>query len=150
MPGVINPSNIPSIQVGGITITNLSTTKTLVGFISGAAAGNSTLRLPGAGAGYAVTVGKTLRVQCIYSQGVATGGQLQFGYADNDVGDATNTAFTNPVRYSSADNKSPVVLIASAKNEIAVIFDIPAGKFPMITNGAAGTVSSVQVFGYEF
>lgn len=144
-----NYGNIPYITVGGRVFTDLDNLIVLHGNVNGAANGNSSLRKASASAGYQVPVGKTFKIMAVEGF-VTTAGFGALGYADNDVGIASNTAFTNQVNAANSNNNS-LAFATTATGNISnnFRFDVPAQKFPLITNSGNTTVGQVRVYGYE-
>lgn len=149
-------SQRPTLTVGGRVFTNLSTDTTtglimLLAYTTGTGY-NSTFRSPNATSGYAVPAAKTLRVLAmrIFAPYTAQSSESSIGYADNDVGIATTTAFTNAVRMGGAYLAGANInLIGASYSEAALNFTIPTGKYPMFDSGAvASTKTCVHIFGY--
>lgn len=138
-----------SLQVGNRVITNLNNIIALIGVCNGAALGNSTLRVPFAAAGRAVTAAKTFRVLSIRLT-ASTAGGLLFGYADADVGVGVVTALTNPIYANRNSGVYSINVAANQQLEMAVQWDVPAGKYLAISNGGGALVGTCEAFGYEF
>lgn len=142
---------IPSLYIGGRTISDLSNLIILYGSFSGAANGNTTLRKQDGSAGYAVTSGKSFVVVAIEIDliVVAASTACTFGYADNDVGVEVNTAFTNAVYTARSASMFRIPTTTAGSYQRAPNFSAPAGKYLFVTNQAGACVGSLRVFGYE-
>lgn len=148
-----NTNMIPSLQVGGRIFTDVKNLITLYGNVQGAGNGNSTMRLPGASAGYTPSVGKAFRILAIRFT-VTTGGagaRIFPLYANNDVGLATGTAFTTGIGPGGSANEAALSCTTgqNAAIEMALDFLVPNGKFPGISNAAGSTAGYCQIYGYE-
>lgn len=148
----IIPSSIPTLTIGGRVFTDLSNLIMLVGCSAGAN-GNSSLRKPGASAGYQVPVGKSFRVLAVRATISLAGAATQtICYSDNDVGFATATAFTNVVYPGGSYDGGTIVFPQAASNtpiEQSMDFTVPAGKYLGCTNNFSASSIRIQVFGYE-
>lgn len=147
--------NIESITCGGRNITDLSSTsgfKILTGSFDNGST-NTTFRAANAGSGYIVPALKVYRIVC--AKATATAGMgLAIGYSDNDVGQSTGTAFTNPISVTGGATLTGldgVVIVANTSGgEVALNASIPTGKYVGggVAAGAAGT-AAVILYGYE-
>lgn len=145
------PAIIPSLQIGGRLITDLSNLIILYGSFSGAANGNTTLRKQDGSAGYAVTSGKTFVVVAVEIDliVIAASTSCTFGYADNDVGVEVNTAFTNAVYTARSASMFRIPTVTLGSYQRVPNLSVPAGKYLFVTNQAGACVGSMRVFGYE-
>ncbi len=140
---------IPTLEIGGVTFTDLTNLKRLAIYVSGT--NNSTFQVPAATSGYQVTVGMTLTIRAakLY-QNTTTQSQVKFAQSDNDVGINTTTALTNPVYFvnsSSAIFGSSTT--AGTQVEMELFMPIAAQKyFTVDANNASGD-AIVTAFGYE-
>lgn len=123
----------------------------LLAYCGGGANVNTTARQKGAAAGYPVPAGKTLHVVAMkLSNIVAIGFQAQVLISDNDVGQATNTAFTNPVYHGGSSGlfelNAPAAIGATA--EVGGIdLTAAATKFvSMFSNNTAGLQGTVILY----
>lgn len=148
MASVQQAQVIPSLNLDGRIITDLTNLICLVGVVNGATLVNSSMRVPLGTSGRAVTSGKTFRVVAV-SIMVSVAGSAILGYCDNDVGMGTGTAQTNPVYVGN----SGMGAIGGAVNTLvtrAIQYDVPAGKYLSCSNGGGVTVGNIYIYGYEF
>lgn len=148
---------IDTITVGGRVFTNLTSLIILYGWADGTGTSNRcTLRTANGSAGYQVTTGKTLTIRAVRFQttgasntaGVSPG---NLAYADNDVGVATSTAFTNSV--NMIGNTSFIqwgrasLYYGSDGDGAAIDFQVPALKYPAYV--ASNQICAIICYGYE-
>lgn len=150
-----NLGTIPTLSLGGFTITDITNLKFLSGFGDSTNLRN-TLRATGTSSGYVVPGGKTFRVIAILVANDTAGGNVAPGYADNDVGQNSTTAFTNPVFAFTGTTTPkqytvslPAVTAAAPFYAIPIKFDIPTGKYAVTQNTGTGNMQGTLV-GYEF
>jgi hypothetical protein len=80
---------------------------------------------------------------------------LNFGYADNDVGISTNTAYTNNVPLGQSTGLLQIsgdgnyTTTNGNVHEILVDLLVPNGKYVSVSNGGGTGVAIIEVFGYE-
>lgn len=156
MANLIVPPAIPTLTIGGRVFTDLTNLKVLVGGFAGTANGNCTMREASSSSGYTPSGSKAFRILAvqIIAISVAPGSFAGILYADNDVGLATNTAFTNAV-YPGGDsrggffNSSASVVTTTFSYETALNFRVPNGKYPAVTNNASTFNCGIRIFGYE-
>lgn len=150
MAQIIQPSVIPTLTVGGRVFTDLTNLIILTGTLAGAANGYTTMRRINGTAGYQVTTGKTLTIYAMKAL-LQVAGNCNPAYADADVGNATNTALTNPIYFTSVlgagvtNGNSPL----GSWQDTQIQFAIPAGKYMCIVNQAGATNALYMAFGYE-
>lgn len=152
MGQIINPPQIPLLQVGNYIFTDTRNLIVLTGFVNGAGSGNCTLRAQGASAGYQVTSGKTFQVYAMRVSVAMAGAGIFILQSDNDVGLATGTVFTNIVYPGGNLNAATVMTGLSTSttgSEAYFRFNIAAGKYVSVTNNAGSLACAVQLFGYE-
>lgn len=149
---------IPTITIGGQTLVEPITTnaKTLIASIYTASNLHATFRTLNGTSGYVVPGGKTFRMRmlrCSSNNSAANG--IMVAYSDNDVGMATNTAFTNEVYIGgiSPFSASAIWIPTAAQQNITEIsfgsgFTIPTGKYPGL-EGASGDILTCYAFGAE-
>lgn len=144
----------PTLTVGGRTYTDLTNLIELSCYAAGN--NNCTFRAPNGSAGYAVTTGKTLKIQsfrCFVITSASNTGTGWLLYADNDVGVNTATAFTNGVRYGGSAASGYLAsfgsLVSSGYFEGPISYSIPAGKYPGIQGNDTGVVYNCKIYGYE-
>lgn len=139
---------IPTITVGGMVFTDLSTLIVL-GTLAGS--GNrGTFRNTAASSGYSVTSGKTLTIWAIdiVSTQPTSDIEVTLAYSDNDVGFASATAFTNPVYEFGATNQFHGLAPAyGSRGSWATKFPVPAAKYPGVLN--SNGQASIYAYGYE-
>lgn len=137
---------IPSLSVGGVMFTDLSTLIVLFAPQNQASNTNTTARKAFAGAGYQVTSGKTYIIRATRFHSSAAAAYL-LKYSDNDVGVVTATSFTNGVNmigYSLGSDASPP---ANSVMESAPFAPVPATKY-VGTLAVTGT-GTLTTYGYE-
>lgn len=110
---------------------------------------NTTFRTANGTAGYAVTAGKTATCHGAYISSMSSGSSnIVLGYANNDVGQMTNTAFTTPI-YLSGGTGGQFYQTNTAVSvpgiAIPMDFTIPATKLPFMM-GAGSANGTVQLF----
>ena len=140
---VINPPSVPSVTVGGRTITDVNNVIWLTANSDGSAATKyTTLRRTTGTAGYQVTAAKTLYIvahRCISLAANTT--QLHIGYGDNDVGAISAAAPTNAVWQGGASNFDIFAYTATGIGQVVegpMYFTVPATKYPAIKISTAG------------
>lgn len=146
---------IPTLTVGGRVFTDLTTLIELTGFC-GNTNTNASLRLYSGSSGYQVTVGKTLTLHAQQISWTTASGSAGFalGYADNDVGMDSGTAFTNPVwRGGTSSNKGiyPTITTGSSGSIYQTAFKVNciAQKY-VAFNGTSGVGGNyITTWGYE-
>lgn len=157
MPQIIQPSNIPSVSIGGRVFTDLANLKILGAGFDAATTVNSTFRAPNTSAGYQVPVGKKFVVMAIVVkiyEATATASTIgiRLQYSDNDVGMQTSTALTNAVTTFGATQASSFGSLANtslgAQFQEAIYFEIPAAKYLTGIN-ISGKASNALIYGYE-
>ena len=140
-----------SITVGGRVFTDVKNLITLGCNIAGAASGNCTMRKPAGTAGYTPSGSNKFHVFAYRAISVVAAGYIYISYADNDVGMASGTAFTNNV-YQYGD-PSAAIFSASVNvgdiEEGSVDFVVPNGKYTELSNGSGTFSGTVYYFGYE-
>lgn len=148
--------------VGGVTFTDLENLLQLTAYAQGTGATNATFRLTSGSAGYQVPVGKSLYILAVRTihidTAVAASATQSFNaqlcYADNDVGQASATAFTNQVYiggsaiHAAIGSKMQIAEPGMVKWEAGIKWVIPAQKYAgFVQNAVAGTCL-VHAFGY--
>ena len=124
-------------QIGGATLIDPTTIRTLVGRILNTAENNlsSTLRLSGATSGYQVPAGKILRLHHLLLANDLANVGIVIGYGDNDVGLSSANPPTNAVPLSSPVMPFYGTLNAATLDKaepFTLFLQIPAGKYPFI------------------
>ncbi len=151
----------PYLLVGGQLFTDLANLIVLYASASGSATTDkSTFRLPNASSGYQVPASRTLRIYAararIFATAAGGAGMFNILYGDADVGNAGNTAFTNPVYRggvninSQIGNKSSVSSPGNAMFEEAFLFDVPTGKYPSTQCLDTANPANIIIFGYLY
>jgi len=138
----------PYLVIGNRVITDVDNLIVLTGVILSAALGKSSLRVPLAGAGRAVTAGKTFKVKAIRAS-ISSAGSILMGYCDNDCGVGTNTAPTNPVYFNCSSGTAIICGAANSQVEQAVEYSVPTGKYLFCVTDGTTLAATVTVFGYE-
>lgn len=147
---------VDSLTIAGRTFTDFTNLKILQGALSNAAS-NSTPVIMGQSSGYQVPVGKTFRVLALVVQtslASAANTIVVLGYANNDAGYNSTTAFIGFVGVdggSSPSVETAQVLYVDGNNgkqEVAVSFDIPAGKYVALSS-STNAYQNIFVYGYE-
>ena len=146
---ISNLGTIPTLTVGGRTFTDLTNLKILVGDVS--TTNKTTMRVPGATSGYAVTSGKTFVVDVIeFVNPNTTVSYIQLTYADNDVGVNQTTALTNPVyALSNSSSYYTSATVAGSHNIFYPNFRVPAGKYITIVGNVNGSYADTIIYGHE-
>lgn len=124
----------PTIRMGGVE--RLLANSLILNFVCNAANGYFRLN-DKAGNAYQVPVGKKLVLHAHSSNTNATTGiSGSFGYSDtappNTTTVPTNSQNTGPSFFSGAN---------SLNAEMSASYEVPAGKYPYIVMGSAGTIS---------
>lgn len=112
----------------------------------------STPRLQGAAAGYGVTAAKTLVITRALFRADAAAIAFSMGYSDADLGMSAVADGANPVDLDSpAANGlgALVALVANTMYDVAVYYEVPAGKFPRLVVPVGVANLYVQLFGHE-
>lgn len=140
---------VENLSVGGRLFYNLAALKILTTITTGAATGNSTF-VDGVGSAYTPSGIKTFQVCAVKMIVlVANASRFSFGYADNNVGQASNTAFTNGVSFWDGLN----IVAINVGQEYYYYFGsnciVPNGKYPFVTTSGNDVRASYQMFGYE-
>lgn len=148
---VSNSGAVPSLTVGGRVFTDLANLITLECFHTSGGSANSTFRVPGGAAGYQVPAGKTLRLWAASMMcNAASSGSPALLYSDNDVGQQTATAYTNP-SYKAGADAVPFLYSEGALTspvERGMNWTIPTGKYVgMKVTGNTNTIQ-MTVYGY--
>lgn len=153
---------ISTLTIAGFVFTDI--TSNLIVLIGAGATVNqrSSLRKPGGGSGYSVTSGKTytinaMRIMQAADLSAAVVG-IKLSYGDNDCGQDTATAITNPVYYlgSSGAAANPTG-VAGANGtqgsedptQFAPFFGVPATKYTNVELLTSSSRAFFQTFGYE-
>jgi len=139
---VLIPGAREIVDIGGIVIpvSNLH----VIGGYTATSGRNTTLRIPTSSSGYQVPASMKFKVMAIQASfpfsATSLGVDIQLGYADNDIGEDTTTALTNPVYTFGSQNTQ---LFNAGGNSISgpnniytrVIggtFEVPATKYTFI------------------
>lgn len=112
----------------------------------------STLRLQGAGAGYAVTAGKTLVITKSMFRSSTNTGSFSLGYANTDVGMSSAADGTSPIDLdgpAAAGLGIHRVAVGIGPIVLDVYFPIPAGKFPRVVLPVGVVTINCLFFGHE-
>lgn len=155
---LINLGSKDTLQLGERAINDLANLITVGGQLTSGA--RTTLRLPNASSGYAVTAGKTFTVVgCTIVNGSATSALLSLAQTDNDVGQDSATAFTNPVYlygsvnylfYRNGSQGGTAPNVGQPSSFFLPKFQIAATKFISINQGSGSAATIfVQIHGYE-
>ncbi len=145
---------IPTIQVGGVTLTNVGNSlKILSCSATGATNIRCTLALSSAPtAGYAVTTAKTLRIKAVQFRDDTPGSPstVTFYQSDNDVGQTgASTALTNGAQKSFAFPLIDLTTQPQSHNAFATNFTVAAAKYLTAQLSAVAKGVSVIAYGYE-
>jgi hypothetical protein len=152
--GFVAQGLAPTLTIGGRVFTDLENLIILRGGCSPAGANTrTTMRTPNGTSGYVVPTGKVLRLLAVRVKMSGTfnagAGQMDVGYADNDVGVNSATVFTNSVTMSVFNRVGcQVSADQGGYAEEALNFTIPAGKYPNTENANATVATSGQFYGY--
>lgn len=148
------PTSLPSIQVAGRVFTDL---KNLIHLVTAVDAANSrgTFRDQNNTAGYAVPANFQLRILAVRakSSSAVANSFLAIGYADNDVGLKSATAFTN-LKTPGAAGATAVAELQTTTNSPASVaeclfnFVVPAGKYPCVDGSGGATLAYIELYGY--
>jgi hypothetical protein len=148
------PSVRPVVEIAGRVFTDLSSNLIILG--GGNATDNNvtTARKSDATSGYAVTASKTLEIWAGKANVVTTvaGGNLILGYADNDVGQDSATAQTNPKYFGSDPNGYAGKIFHTqsvGQQESNFYFRVPAGKYTNLQQNGGAAISAWRLYGYE-
>ena len=139
--------NVDSLSFAGRTF--IDEPIVLTGIVSGAT--NTTFRLMGATAGYAVTAGKVLTIKAIKIYSLdSTQQSYFFSQSDNDVGSSSGTSPSSPLYLfgSSAGNIKQSATIG-AITELACSFAVASGKYFSVTGSGGGAGAQIIVIGTE-
>lgn len=153
MPNIVKGSNAPSITIGGVTFTDLTNLICLWGGVTGAATGNSTLRVATATTGYQVPASKNFYCMAM-SVDVRTAGFFYLCQSSNDVGMATNTAFTgafSPANTATTSRTNAVVTGAGQMGQFQMDltgFIIAQNCYIGASSDGSAFVGSFRIFGY--
>lgn len=141
------------ITVGGRVFTDVDNLIILIATIQGTTGYRSTFRKTNETAGYKPSGSNKFNVLALKSwivQGASIA-KLGIGYADNDVGMASTTAFTNdfPMGYTN-DGFDIGAWGNYYGQEYPLYFQIPNGKYPRLaTTSATEAIANVVLYGYE-
>lgn len=147
--------NIPTLTIGGRVFTDLSTLIELTGYCNTNA--NASLRLYSGSAGYQVTTGKTLTIGACKLSAATSSSNVTFnlGYADNDVGLDSSTAFTSAVwRGGSSSNRIVAFIVGSSgvstsSVEMGIKVNCIAQKYVAFSGVAGAGGVYITAWGYE-
>lgn len=134
-----------SLTIGGRVLTDLTNLITLKGYVNGAGSGNSGL-VDLTGGARVVTATKKFKVIGFRVFGTVAG-YFALGYCNNALGISTATAPVAP--NESYFGAVPFNAVLNTSSDFLVDFEIPAGKYLYLSNGATATVAVLQLFGYE-
>lgn len=154
--GLWTPKYGDAIEVGGVTLTQLSKLIVLGGVQEALGSVYSSLRAPNTNAAYVVPASKKLVAKAIQVSCPNGGNSIIYlGYADNDVGFGVVTVPTNPVAFyktATANGTSFGASTAAAVQSYALpAFEIPAGKYAFgatVVWTGVPTNTAYQVFYY--
>ncbi len=150
-----------TLKIGERVFSDLTNLVVLYGYSSTTANG-STLRKPGATAGYQVPVGKKFLIKAVrvFGQSAAStsgSAMIRALYSDNDIGiDAAKAGLTNP-KYPGNDaklggigNQGQIASPGLSRWEQDFDFEVPAQKYPGFGNeNNTACVETVMIYGYE-
>lgn len=144
--------NVPSLVVGGRVFTDLKNLKVI--HFQGGTNTNNTPRLPATASGYTPSGSKAFRILVVELWSVASAIVADVGYADNDIGLDSATAFVNSkgifgtalgahgsVFYNNAGLASPMYMTPNLL--------VPNTKYPAIWVSVTSAVYSGRLYGYE-
>lgn len=157
MANMFMPPAIPSITIAGRVFTDVENLMLLKSYAEGTTNIRGTARKQNASAGYQVPVGKKFVIKAVRVQATNTASNANqvaiVGYADNDVGIAASTAFTNPVYpagSSTAGAVGAMTAISNVVQEFLLNFEVPAGKYVgIVAVATAVNYITVEIYGYE-
>ena len=134
--------NVDTITIAGTTYVDLVNLIFIGGLVT---AGNgASLRKGNGTAGYQVTAGKTLTltsVQCT----LTTAGTATLAYSDNDIGQNSATALTNPVYYFAQTVQFNMT--STGNTEQSIYFPVAATKYVTPVSTTMGGIFAAA--GYE-
>lgn len=152
MANIISGSLVANIQIGGRTHVNIPNLKKLYCRVAGVGSGNSTFRTGtfGTSAGYQVPTGKAFKPKFLRIIPLVASDQFStLLYSDNDVGNASNTAFTNGQSYGGAPNIYIVTLTAPFEIAFDDNASVPASKYIGIQSTGSTLVAQLHLYGEE-
>jgi hypothetical protein len=142
---------VEAITVGGRVFTDLDNLKTLFAYVSGVNL-NSSLVDQSTGTAYQVPGGKVFKMLALSFSSGGAADSLTLGYADNNVGISSTTAFVNHVQLGGGGGFFTPVNTGVGAGDFEISMgsgmSVPAGKYPCVNNGTAST-GGILVYGYE-
>lgn len=147
MANIIQPSNIPSLTIGGRVFTDLANLIVLFGYSNSAATSRSSLRRVNTSVGYTPSGTKAFQAVAVRIQTlvVATSG-LALGYADTDIGLGVNTAHVSP-QYLNV--LPPLNGAVGIDFQMPCEILVPNGKYFASDSQGTVWVGNIIVYGYE-
>lgn len=112
----------------------------------------SSFRLLGAAAGYQVTAGKTLIITRALFLVDTLAASFCTGYSDSDRGFSNAADGANPVNLDANSAGAASILVAptvNVLNDVSILYQFPAGKFPRVVSQAIVTNFRIQLLGHE-
>lgn len=142
----INTGLVPALTIAGRII---PTSGLIVLYGRCNTAKNTTLRVQKGAAGYTPSGAKAFRCAGIINLSLLTAAETSMApyQSDNDVGESSATALTNPVALAGGGAFS-FPTAAALRTEYATDFVVANGKFFSITNGSSATGYFIA-YGYE-
>lgn len=157
MAAVSYPPAIPTLTIGGRVFTDLENLVQLKAYVEGTTNVRGTARKLNASAGYQVPVGKKFVIKAVriiptYASASALY-PATIVYADNDVGVAAATAFTNEVDIGGnvlIGQLGTMLSTSFTLQEFVLNFEVPAGKYIGVRALTSSlTYAALDIFGYE-
>lgn len=145
---------VDQVTIGPRTFTDLTNLIPVYGFTEGTNT-NSTFRKANTASSYAPSaVTYVIKAVQIMNMDGSQNTFISLGYCDNDLGQDSATAPTNPVYWftnsTTVCNIGPTTTnTPSLVNQIPINFTVPAGKFPFYKGAGGAQVERVILFGYE-
>lgn len=143
-------SPLPSISVGNRVFTDVTNLIILYGYCAGTN-NHATFRTLNGTAGYTPSGSKTYVAQAIkFSSGGTAALQFGIGYASNDVGFASATAFTSGVYMGgAASTMFNSVSGVGSNGEAPISFTVLNAKYPFLDCSLSNGTAGVFLYGYE-
>lgn len=157
MANMFMPPAIPTLTVGGRVFTDLENLIQLKAYVEGTTNVRGTARKLNASAGYQVPVGKKFVIKAVRIIPTYASANALYPativYADNDVGVAAATAFTNEVDIGGSvliSQLGAMLTTAFTLQEFILNFEVPAGKYIGVRSLTSSVTYAIfDIFGYE-